>query len=50
MLPPQSSLIRVGKNFFEIDRKGYQKKQNFALISKMCTEKLIFISKTTIFE
>jgi hypothetical protein len=24
------------KNFFEIGRAGYQKKWNFALISKMC--------------
>jgi hypothetical protein len=24
------------KNFFEIGRAGYQKKRNFALISKMC--------------
>jgi hypothetical protein len=24
------------KNFFEIGRKGYQNKGNFALISKMC--------------
>ncbi len=24
------------KNFFKIGRKGYQKKRNFALISKMC--------------
>jgi hypothetical protein len=24
------------KNFFEIGRTGYQKKWNFALISKMC--------------
>ncbi len=31
------SLIRVGeKNFFIIGRKRYQKKRNFALISKMC--------------
>ncbi len=30
------SLIRVEKNFFEIGRAGYQKKQNFVLISKMC--------------
>jgi hypothetical protein len=29
-------LIRVEKNFFEIGRAEYQKKQNFALISKMC--------------
>jgi hypothetical protein len=29
-------LIRVEKNFFEIGRAGYQKKRNFALISKMC--------------
>jgi hypothetical protein len=30
-------LIRVEKNyFFKIVRKGYQKKRNFALISKMC--------------
>ncbi len=30
-----SSLIRVEKNFFKIGRKGYQKKQNFVLISKL---------------
>jgi hypothetical protein len=30
------SFIGVEKNFFEIGRKGYQKKLNFALISKMC--------------
>jgi hypothetical protein len=24
------------KNFFKIGRTGYQKKRNFALISKMC--------------
>jgi hypothetical protein len=24
------------KNFFEIERTGYQKKRNFMLISKMC--------------
>jgi hypothetical protein len=24
------------KNFFEVGRTGYQKKRNFALISKMC--------------
>jgi hypothetical protein len=30
------SLLRVEKKFFEIGRKGYQKKENFALISKMC--------------
>ncbi len=29
------SLIKVEKNFFEIGRAGYQKKRNFALISKM---------------
>jgi hypothetical protein len=30
-------LIRVEKkNFFKIRRAGYQKKRNFALISKMC--------------
>jgi hypothetical protein len=29
-------LLRVEKNFFKIICKGYQKKQNFALISKMC--------------
>jgi hypothetical protein len=29
-------LIRVEKNFFKTERTGYQKKQNFALISKMC--------------
>jgi hypothetical protein len=27
--------MRVEKNFFKIGRTGYQKKQNFALISKM---------------
>ncbi len=27
--------VRVEKNFYKIGRKGYQKKQNFALISKM---------------
>jgi hypothetical protein len=31
-----SFLTRVVKNFFKIGRKGYQKKRNFALISKMC--------------
>jgi hypothetical protein len=30
------SLKRVKQNFFKIGHKGYQKKQNFALISKMC--------------
>ncbi len=47
-------LIRVEKKFFKIVRKGYQKKRNFVLISKMCrsvevnkrgkffSEKLIF--------
>jgi hypothetical protein len=30
------SLVRVKKNFFKIGRAGYQKKRNFALISKMC--------------
>ncbi len=30
------SLIRAEKNFFKIGRAGYQKKRNFALISKMC--------------
>jgi hypothetical protein len=29
------SLSEPKKNFFEIGRKGYQKKRNFALISKM---------------
>ncbi len=29
-------LIRVERNFFKIIFKGYQKKWNFALISKMC--------------
>jgi hypothetical protein len=53
-------LIRVEKNFFEIGCAGYQKKRNFALISKMCrslefgkrekifyrkTEKLFFCEK-----
>jgi hypothetical protein len=28
-------LIRAEKNFFEIGRAGYQKKRNFALISKI---------------
>jgi hypothetical protein len=29
-------LIRVEKKFLEIGRTGYQKKPDFALISKMC--------------
>ncbi len=29
-------LIRVEKKFFKIGHTGYQKKRNFALISKMC--------------
>jgi hypothetical protein len=29
-------LIRAEKNVFEIERAGYQKNRNFALISKMC--------------
>jgi hypothetical protein len=29
-------LKELKKNFFEIGRAGYQKKRNFALISKMC--------------
>jgi hypothetical protein len=29
-------LIRVEKKFFKTGRKGYQKKRNLALISKMC--------------
>jgi hypothetical protein len=29
-------LTRVEKNFFEIGHTGYQKKRNFALISKLC--------------
>jgi hypothetical protein len=28
--------LRVDKYFFKIGRAGYQKKRNFALISKMC--------------
>jgi hypothetical protein len=32
VVPP---LIRVEKKFFKIGRAGYQKKRNFALISKM---------------
>ncbi len=31
-------LKELKKNFFEIGRTGYQKKRNFALISKMCLE------------
>jgi hypothetical protein len=30
------ALIRGEKNFFKSGRTGYQKKRNFALISKMC--------------
>ncbi len=47
--PPLSELR---KNFFKIGRKGYQKKRNFALISKMCrtlasrSSQKIFFRKT----
>jgi hypothetical protein len=33
---PYSPLLELEKKFFEIGRTRYQKKQNFALISKMC--------------
>ncbi len=47
-------LIRVEKNFFEIGPAGYQKKRNFALISKMCRslefgKRVKFIYKQTEF-
>ncbi len=37
-LPPKNSTdpYKSRKNVFKIERKGYQKKQNFTLISKMC--------------
>ncbi len=45
-------VIRVEKYFFKIGRKGYPKKQNYALISKMCwtlasrSSKRFFLKKT----
>ncbi len=38
-------LIRVEKKFFKIGRRGYQKKRNFVLISKMCRTLATRISK-----
>jgi hypothetical protein len=34
--PSKKVASPLEKNFFEIGRAGYQKKRNFALISKMC--------------